>query len=115
MNRHFRELCVLATWALLLAVLAFAAPSFFAKPQLLALLTMAAPILIVACGVALVILCRQIDISIGAQFALCSVCAGLMAQAGLPMPVVVLGAVAGGALLGACNGLMIAGLGLPSI
>jgi rhamnose transport system permease protein len=64
---------------------------------------------------ALVIIARQIDISIGSQFALCSIFAGLLAKAGLPMPVVALGAIAGGAVLGACNGALVAGLGLPSI
>ena len=114
-TRHFRELCVTAAWALLLVALAFVAPAFFAGPQLLAMLTIAAPVLLVACGAALVIISRQIDISVGAQFALCSVLAGLMAGAGLPMPAVALGAVIAGAVLGACNGALVAGLGLPSI
>ena len=43
----------------------------------------------------LVILCRQIDISIGSQFSICGVVAGLLAQAGLPMPLVGLGTLAG--------------------
>ena len=36
----------------------------------------------------LVILARQIDISIGSQFAVGGVLAGLLAKAGLPMPLV---------------------------
>ena len=113
--RHFREASVAAALALLLLVLAFFAPAFFAKQQLLTTLTTAAPVLIVACGLALVIIARQIDISVGSQFALCSVVAGLLAKGGLPMPVVALGAIASGAALGACNGALVAGLGLPSI
>ena len=115
MKRHFRELSVAATLGLLLLVLALIAPAFFGKQQLLTTLTAASPLLIAACGMALVIIARQIDISIGSQFAMCSVIAGLMAQAGLPMPVVALGAIAFGAALGAFNGALIAGLGLPSI
>ena len=115
MTRHFRELSVAAALVLLLLVLALIAPAFFGKQQLLTLLTTAAPVLIVACGLALVIIARQIDISIGSQFALCSIFAGLLAKAGMPMPVVALGAIAGGAALGACNGALVAGLGLPSI
>jgi rhamnose transport system permease protein len=79
------------------------------------MLTTAAPVLITACGATLVIICRQIDISIGSQFAVCSVLAGLMAKAGWPMPLVALGAVASGTAMGAFNGALIAGLGLPSI
>src|SRR5215204_5669194 len=99
----------------LLLVLAVAAPAFFGKQQLLTMLTTAAPVLIAACGMTLVMICRQIDISIGSQFAVCSVLAGLMAKAGFPMPVVALGAVASGAAMGAFNGVLVAGFGLPSI
>ena len=115
MKRHFREWSVAAALAALLVTLAITAPAFFAKQQLLAMLTAAAPVLVVACGMALVIISRQIDISVGAQFAVCSVAAGLMAKSGWPMPVVAIGAVACGAALGACNGALVAGLGLPSI
>jgi rhamnose transport system permease protein len=62
-----------------------------------------------------VIVCRQIDISIGSQFALCSVFAGLTASSGLPMPVVALVAILCGAAMGAFNGVLVAGLGIPSI
>ncbi len=96
-------------------ILAFAAPNFFARQQLLTVLTTTAPVLIAACGMSLVIISRQIDISVGSQFAVCSVLAGLMTKTGCPMPLVAMGAVACGALLGAFNGVFVAGLGLPSI
>ena len=115
LKRHFRELSVAAALALLLLLLALVAPAFFAKQQLLTTLTTTAPVLIVACGMALVIIARQIDISIGSQFALCSIFAGLLAKAGMPMPVVAFGAIVGGAALGAFNGVLVSGLGLPSI
>jgi rhamnose transport system permease protein len=75
----------------------------------------AVPVLIAACGMTLVIICRQIDISIGSQFALCSVFAGLAASNGWPMPVVVVVAIVCGAAMGAFNGVLVAGLGIPSI
>ena len=114
-KRHFRELSVAGALLLLLAGLAIAAPAFFGRHQILSVLTATAPVLVAACGMTLVILCRQIDISIGSQFALCSVCCGLLAKAGLPMPVAALGALGTGAILGTLNGLLVAGLGLPSI
>jgi rhamnose transport system permease protein len=64
---------------------------------------------------ALVILARHIDISVGSQFSLCAVTAGLLARAGVPMPLVVLGTLSAGAAFGAINGALVAGLGLPSI
>ena len=41
--------------------------------------------LVAAVGMTLVILCRQIDISIGSIFSICGVVAGLLARAGLPI------------------------------
>jgi rhamnose transport system permease protein len=74
-----------------------------------------APVLVAATGMTLVILARHIDISIGSQFAICGVAAGLLAKSGLPMPLVAVGVLVAGALLGALNGVFVAGLGLPSI
>ncbi len=71
--------------------------------------------LVAAVGMTMVILARNIDISIGAQFALCGVLAGLSANAGMPMPVVACVTLLGGAALGAVNGVLVAGLRLPSI
>ncbi|MBA4146626.1 MAG: ABC transporter permease [Verrucomicrobia bacterium] len=115
MKKYFREISVAVALGLLLLVLAIFAPDFFKPTQLLTILTAAAPVLLAACGVALVIMCRQIDISIGSQFALCSIFAGMAAGHGLPMPLVMLLAIFSGALFGAINGAFVAGLGLPSI
>jgi rhamnose transport system permease protein len=115
MSRHFREWTVAIALGALLLVLAIFAPGFFHRSQLLAILTAAAPALIAACGIALVIITRQIDISIGSLFALCSVLLGLLIRAHWPMPVAALAAILAGALFGAFNGVLVAGLGLPSI
>ena len=115
LKKNFRELSVAAALGALLLLLAVVAPDFYKPGQLLAMLTTAAPVLLAAAGVALVIITRQIDISIGSQFALCSIFAGLAAQHGLPMPVVALVAIGGGAAFGAFNGWLVAWLGLPSI
>ncbi len=115
MTRHFRELSVATALALLLLTLAVIAPAFFQPQPLLSLLTREAPTLIVACGMALVIIARQIDISVGSQFAVGSVCAGLLAASKLPLALVLPASVALGALMGAINGALVAGLRLPSI
>lgn len=115
MKRHFRELSVAAALALVLLALAILAPAFYQKQPLLSLLTREAPTLVIACGMALVIICRQIDISVGSQFSICSVCAGLLASLHWPIGLVLPASVAIGALMGAINGALVAGLGLPSI
>ena len=115
MNRWIRELSVLGVLALLLAYLAWRAPAFFQTQPLLSLLAREAPSLVVACGVAMVILVRQIDISVGSQFSVCSVVAGVLAAAGWPLAAGVPVAVLAGGSLGLVNGLLVAWLGLPSI
>src|ERR1044071_3873031 len=115
MKRHFRELSVLGPLILLLLLMAIFTPNFFDPQPLLSRLTAAAPRLILACGVALVIIARQIDISIGSLFAVCGTCAGLLLAAKLPLPFAILATLAIGALGGAINGALVAGLGLPSI
>src|SRR5258705_8224738 len=113
LKRHFRELSVTAALVALLLFLALAAPAFYQAQPLLSLATREAPTLVVACGMALVIICRQIDISVGSQFAVCSVVAGVLAAHQTPIAVVALAAIALGALFGAINGVLIAGMRLP--
>ena len=110
-----RELSVGLALAALLGALAVFAPGFFAPQPLLSLAAREAPVLLVACGAAMVIVCRQIDISSGSQFAVVSVTAGLLAAEGWPPAAVATGALALGTALGALNGLLVASLGLPSI
>jgi len=112
---HFRELSVAAALGLLLLFLAVAAPAFYQPQPLLSHLTREAPALVVACGMALVIIGRQIDISVGSQFAVCSVCAGLFAAMNPPLVLVLAACVVLGACMGALNGMLVAGLRLPSI
>ena len=115
MKRHFRELSVAAALALVLVGLAIFAPAFFQPQPLLSLLTREAPTLVIACGMALIIIAREIDISVGSQFAVCGVAAGLLAAKGISLPLVFLSSVALGGLMGALNGWLVAGLRLPSI
>jgi rhamnose transport system permease protein len=115
MKRYFREISVTAALALVLLGLAVVAPAFYQPQPLLSLVTREAPTLVVACGMALVIICRQIDISVGSQFSVCSVCAGLLAARGWPLALVLPASVGLGAVMGAINGGLVAGLRLPSI
>ena len=115
MTRHFRELSVAAALVVILLVMAFAAPAFFEPQPLLSRLSREAPKLVLACGMTFVIVCRHIDISVGSQFAVCGVCAGLMAAAKVPLAVCFAASIGAGAIMGALNGVLVAGLRLPSI
>ena len=105
---------MIALAAVLLVVLVVA-PSFFGAGNLRDLALNNAPVLLVAIGMTLVILVGEIDISVGSQFAVCSVAAGVLAKAGLPIALVPLAGIAVGACMGAVNGFLVGTLGLPSI
>src|SRR5881397_2029603 len=98
MKGTFRELSVLGALLVLLLTMAALTPNFFDSQPLLSRMTAAAPRLIIACGVALVIIARQIDISIGSLFAVCGTCAGLLAAAKVPVA------------LAMCAGIVVGGL-----
>jgi rhamnose transport system permease protein len=114
-KRYFREWSVAAALGVMLIALAIFAPRFYEAQPLLSRLTAEAPTLIIACGMASIIICRQIDISVGSQFAVCGVCGALLLEHGWSIAAVIPLSIALGALMGALNGLLVAGLGLPSI
>ena len=115
MKTYVREISVSIVLCLVLVALALFAPSFYRITPLLSFFTREAPALVVTCGVALVLIIRQIDISVGSQFAICSVCSGLVAAQHGPIGLVLITSVCVGALLGVINGLFVAALRLPSI
>src|SRR5688500_14176027 len=79
-SRYVREISVAAAYALLLVTLAVLTPRYF-RAQFAASWVEIAPVLVAAIGMTLVILARHIDISIGSQFCICGVVAGLAAKA----------------------------------
>jgi rhamnose transport system permease protein len=114
-SRYKRELSVALAYVLLLLLLAALRPRFYHSTEPLDLLVFNAPVLIAAVGMTLVVLARHIDISVGSQFSVCAVAVALLVRAGLPMPLAPPAALLIGAALGAVNGALVAGLGLPSI
>ena len=110
-----RELSVAAALAVVFGALAWRTPEFFARGNLAQFLVDLAPAAVLAAGMAIVMVARQIDVSVGAQVALVGVAAGLMSKAGAPTGAMVAGALALGAAFGAVNGGLVAGLGLPPI
>lgn len=117
-GQYKREISVAAAYLLMLLVLALVRfpgrPSFF-HAQFRDTWISAAPLLVAAIGMTLVILARHIDISIGSQYSVCGVVAALLAAAKLPIGVVALGTLGAGAVMGAMNGALVAAMGLPSI
>jgi rhamnose transport system permease protein len=70
---------------------------------------------IIALPMALLILVREIDLSVAAIVALAAMCIGLLAGAGYGVPVLVLTGLLVGLACGALNGLLVTRTGVPSI
>jgi ribose/xylose/arabinose/galactoside ABC-type transport system permease subunit len=96
-------------------VLGILRPAFFEPGNLRDLLVNSSYTLVVACGMTVVILSGNIDISVGSQLAVCSFLSALAAKAGWPLPGVLLAGVGIGALLGALNGVLVTWGRIPSI
>lgn len=115
MKRHTREISLAMAIVALGGVLALLAPGFFTPGNLRDLTMANMPLLIVALGMTLVILTGQIDISVGSQFAICSVIAGVTAKTGAGILASAAAACFCGALLGTLNGALITFARIPSI
>ena len=90
----------------------FSDPGVYAH---LFLMTEAAPALIVCIGIALVIIARQIDISVGSQLSIGVIIAALLAKHHVPAPATALIVILLGAFMGSLNGALVAFVELPSI
>src|SRR6516162_6924822 len=85
LQRYRRELAVVLAYLVLLLLGAVVAPSFFSFANWRDLVVNNAPVLIIAVGMTLVIVVAEIDVSVGSQFAVCSLAAASLAKAGLPI------------------------------
>ena len=99
----------------LLLVLALAAPAFFSPDNLRDIVMANAAVQIIALGMTLVVLTGEVDVSVGATFAVCAVITGTLAREGAGMPLAILAAIAAGSVIGLVNGTLVGAMGLPSI
>ena len=93
-----------------------AAPSFFGIGNLVDILHVVAPMIVVAGGMALVVMSGKLDISVGSTaYVASSIFALLMREGSVPFPVGVAAAMGAGLVLGAINGLIVVGLRVNSL
>lgn len=93
--------------------LSFASPVFLSADNLFNIGSQTAVVAVIAIGMTLVIITAGIDLSVGSVSALSGVLGVmLMAQAGLPVPVAILGGTLVGATCGLVNGLLVSVAGL---
>jgi ribose/xylose/arabinose/galactoside ABC-type transport system permease subunit len=93
-----------------------AAPSFFGLQNMLDILHVVSPLIIVAAGMALVVMSGKLDISVGSiAYVASAVFTLLMREAALPFVVAAAIAVGAGLALGAVNALVVVGLRINTL
>jgi ribose transport system permease protein len=104
---------LLIAFAVMVLVFCLARPDSFATlDNFKSILTAAAPALIMAAGLTVVLVMQDFDLSFGAMIGLASaVAVALMVKQGVAWPVALLAALAAGVAVGAINGFIIAYLG----
>lgn len=106
------EFAVSCLCVLLLAILAAGGETFFTETNFNSLQKSVAPSAIVALGMLLLLVCGVFDLSVGSAMCLSAVVCANTLDAGCPVAVGILAALACGAAIGALNGLMVAHFGI---
>jgi rhamnose transport system permease protein len=112
-----REVFLVAAIALLIGLIATRSPQFAQPHKLLSVFNDTSILIILALGQMAVILTRSIDLSMASNLALTGMIVALTNAnyPEVPIPLIILEAMAIGALLGAFNGTLVWKLGIPSI
>lgn len=110
-----RELSAFFAIVALFVVLVALNPAYFSL-QILAMIFASSQILcLLALGATLVMLTRNIDVSVGSTVGLCAIAVGVALNNGYGLATAIAFALAIGALAGAFNGLLVVGLRIPAI
>ena len=109
-----QQFLAFASLIVIFAFFSVVSPNFFNYGNVTNILFSTVVIGTLALGTTFVIITGGIDLSIGTGMALCAVMSGvLIVNAGIPLPIGVLGAILFGGLIGLVNGLNVAVLKLP--
>lgn len=114
---NFREYGVVIGFILLCVVISFVTPAFASQKNILNLLRQSSIIGIIATGMTFVIISGNFDISVGAVAALSGAVTMklITMDAGIPIALAVLAALAVSAVVGLINGIAVAKINIPSL
>jgi AI-2 transport system permease protein len=112
--KHREAVTVLGV-VLLFAIVALVHPNFVSGGNLARIANSTVILALLAAGSAIVIITRNIDVSVGSTLALSGIVGGLLLRDGAPIPVAVVAVLGLGAVLGAINGLGVTYGHVPSI
>ena len=110
-----RQALLVGALALLCVLITIVQPRFLSLYNWLNILQQASAIGLVSSGVALLMIGGGFDLSVGSVVALGGYIVAVAFAAGLPMPLVILLAILGGAVVGAVNGFGVAYLRIPAL
>jgi ribose transport system permease protein len=110
---RIRELNVFAALILVGALISFATPYFLTTDNLMGVFRSFSLTAIMSIGMVMVIITAGIDLSVGSVMGLSSLITALGFDAGLSMPVCILGGLLVGLVFGTFNGSLITVIGLP--
>ncbi|HBX2059107.1 TPA: autoinducer 2 ABC transporter permease LsrC [Klebsiella variicola] len=110
-----RELSAFFAIVALFAVLVALNPAYFSLQTLAMIFASSQILCLLALGATLVMLTRNIDVSVGSTVGLCAIAVGVALNNGYGLATVIAFALAIGALAGAFNGLLVVGLRIPAI
>ncbi|HHO8367361.1 TPA: autoinducer 2 ABC transporter permease LsrC [Klebsiella pneumoniae] len=110
-----RELSALFAIVALFVVLVALNPAYFSLQTLAMIFASSQILCLLALGATLVMLTRNIDVSVGSTVGLCAIAVGVALNNGYGLATAIAFALAIGALAGAFNGLLVVGLRIPAI
>ena len=110
-----RELSAFFAIVALFVVLVALNPAYFSLQTLAMIFSSSQILCLLALGATLVMLTRNIDVSVGSTVGLCAIAVGVALNNGYGLATAIAFALALGALAGAFNGLLVVGLRIPAI
>lgn len=114
LSEHAQVLSITVFFLACLVFFSATTDTFLTLGNILNVVRQAAPILVVAVAMTLVIITGGIDLSVGSQVALVNAVAAIIMAMGYPWPSVVIGMIAFGALMGIAQGWFVAYQGIPA-
>lgn len=114
LKRFLRDHITFVVFGAITLFFVFYAPNFASLATASAISRITAVVSIMAVGMTMVIICREIDLSVGAHASLAAMLAAILMREGLSMWLVIPVMMASGLLIGMANGLMVTRLKIPS-
>lgn len=99
----------------LVVLLTITTDIFWSSSNLHALQSSIVPTAMIAFGMMFLLICGYFDMSVGSTMMLSAIVAGKLTMSGMPVPVVILGALAVGVVIGCINGYLVAVLGINAL